>query len=80
MTILEFETAVARMRDGDTIVYATGFIPYALYEAEKRGENIGQLTKLQTATYPLYQQNELHLTQKKLAENQYEYRATKRTP
>jgi hypothetical protein len=75
MTLADFETAVARMRDGDAI--AEGFIAYALYQGNLRGENIGHLTQLQMAAYRLYQQHELHLTQRRLGENRYEYIATK---
>jgi hypothetical protein len=70
----QFEDAFCRAKDGVVIVYATGFIALALYEAEKRGENIGRLVQLQKATYELYQHNELYLTQRRLGD-----RATKAT-
>jgi hypothetical protein len=77
MTLADFETAVARMRDDDAITYAEGFIPFARYEGAKRGENIGPLTALQQAAYRLWQEGELHLTQKKLGDFKYLYLATR---
>jgi hypothetical protein len=70
----EFRLVLDAAEPGETFVYATGFIAWAMHEAKDHAD----LAALQLATYEAHVKGNVALTQKRLAPFQFEYRATKR--
>jgi hypothetical protein len=70
----EFLTLLRSSRPGESITYFTGELGYAIDIGDKNAK------ALQSVVFDAYERGECILTQKRLSERNFEYRATKRHP
>jgi hypothetical protein len=75
MTSSEFQDALIAAFTGNTIVYCVGSLARAMF---KKDHDVGHITALHATTRKAYATGNVHLVQKKLNDDTFEYRAVKR--